>query len=72
MSGIKGIEFIYLFVSAFIGLLFAEPINTLATNVANNSTGMASVLYSYIGVFYALCLIGLMIGALAGFFKARK
>ena len=72
MGKIKGMEFVYLFVAAFIGLLFAEPIAELATSVANNTTGMASTLYGYLPVFYALCMIGLMVGSLAGFFYSRR
>ena len=72
MAKVKGIEFIYLFISALIGLLFAEPIEELATSVANNSSGITATLYGYLPLFYALCLVGLMVGSLAGFFYSRR
>lgn len=65
----KGLQFVYVFVGAFIGLLFAEPIADIANAVANNTTGMASTLYGYISVFYALCCVGLMVGSLYKFFR---
>ena len=68
----KGMEFIYIFIGALIGLIFAAPISDLATDVANNTTGIASTIYGYIPLMYALCCLGLMIGSLAGFFYTKR
>ncbi len=72
IASIKGIEFIYIFVGAFIGLMFATPIGEMAADVANNSTGLAATIYGYLDEFYALCLMGLMVGSIAGFFYSRR
>lgn len=68
----KGLQFIYIFVGALIGLIFAEPIDTLAAGVAENTTGITSTIYGYLGTFYALCLLGMMVGSLAMFFYSRR
>ena len=68
----KGIQFIYIFVGALIGLIFAAPISDLAGDVANNSTGIAATIYGYIDEMYALCCLGLMVGSLYMFFKSRR
>lgn len=69
----KGIQFIYIFIGAFIGLLFVSPINQLVTDITtnNNSTGMAATIYGYIDEMYALCCLGLMVGSLYMFFRGR-
>ena len=68
----KGVQFIYIFVSALIGLIFAEPIGTLAADIANNTTGISATIYGYLDEMYALCLLGLMVGSLAMFFYSRR
>lgn len=69
---VKGVQFIYIFVGALIGLIFADPIGDLALSASENATGIASTIYSYLDEMYALCLLGLMVGSLAGFFYTRR
>lgn len=68
----KGLQFVYIFVGAFIGLLFVGPVGDLATSAVENSTGMAATIYGYIDEMYALCCIGFMVGSLALFFYQRR
>jgi ABC-type dipeptide/oligopeptide/nickel transport system permease component len=63
--------FVGVFISALVGLLFAPTIADEAASVANNTTGIASTLYNYMPVFYALLLVGMMIGSLYRIFKGR-
>lgn len=65
----KGITFIYIFIGAFIGLLFAPQVGTLAAGAVENSTGMSATIYGYIDEMYALCCLGLMVGSLYKFFR---
>ena len=77
---IKGIEFIYIFIGALIGLIFASPVQDLvnvvldvntSSGIANN-TGIEYTIYGYIPLMYALCMLGLMVGSLAMFFRGRR
>lgn len=70
----KGMQFVYIFIGSLIGLIFAQPIGDLATDVAANSTGITATIYEYIPVLYALCCLALMVGSIGLFFygKYRK
>lgn len=73
MAGRKSsIVFIYLFIGALVGLMFAPEINSMSDDAATNATAegytMAATIYGYLPTFYALCLVGLMVGSLYKFF----
>ncbi len=67
----KGIEFVYIFVGALIGLMFVNSIGDLSADAVNNSSGIASTIYGYVPAMYALCCLGLIIGSLYKFFTQR-
>ncbi len=69
MGQMKGMEFIYIFIGALIGLMFSGEIGNLATSAVENSTGIAASIYGYLPAFYALCCLGLMAGSIYKFFK---
>jgi len=62
MANGDGSVFVGTFITCIVGLLFAEDLHQMAQDIANNTTGLASTLYGYVGVFYALILIAIMAG----------
>lgn len=66
-----GMVFIWVFIAALIGLLFAPEINHQALLIYENSTNpsITNTIYEYLGTFYALGLLGVMVGAIWKFFK---
>ncbi len=68
---VQGIEFVYIFVGALIGLMFVNSIQVLADGAVANSSGIAATIYGYIPAMYALCCLGLIIGSLYKFFTQR-
>ena len=71
-NGSKMMVFIGVFISALVGLLFAPQISTQVTAVQtaiNDSSSLEHTLYGYVPAFYALLMIGLMVGSLYKMFK---
>jgi len=67
------ITFIFIFLTALIGLMFAPEISTQVTTVQtaiNDSDSLEHTLYGFLPAFYALCMIGMMVGALYKLFKS--
>jgi len=67
------LTFVGVFISALVGLMFAPEVSTQVTAVQtaiNDATALESVLYGYVPAFYALLMIGLMIGALVKMFRS--
>lgn len=71
MARMNGINFVYIFVGALIGLMFVGSIETLASDAVSNSSGIAATIYGYVPAMYALCCLGLLVGSLYLFFKSR-
>lgn len=64
--------FIGVFISALVGLMFAPEITDQVDAVQtaiNDSDSLEHTLYGYVPGFYALLMIGLMVGALYKFFR---
>lgn len=64
--------FIGIFISALVGLMFAPEISSQVENVQtaiDDNTSLEHTLYGYVPAFYALLMIGLMVGALYKFFR---
>jgi len=62
--------FIGVFISALVGLMFVSEIAQLSFDASNNTTGIASTVYGFVPAFYALLMVGLMVGALYRIFKS--
>jgi len=62
--------FIGVFISALVGLMFVSEIQGLSDGAVENSSGISATIYGYIPAFYALLMIGLMVGALYRIFKS--
>ena len=71
MARLKGVAFIYIFVGAFIGMLFAPTINSMASSLYNTTTGNAQIIWGNIGVFYAIAMLIFMIAGAIGFLRSR-
>jgi len=68
--GSSMLTFIGVFISALVGLMFVNEVTALCASAVTNSTGIAATIYGYIPAFYALLMIGLMVGALYKMFKS--
>lgn len=71
MANGDGSVFIGTFITCIIALLFAQDVHQIAGDIANNTTGLASTLYGYVGVFYALILIAIMAGTAMKAMRSR-
>jgi len=68
----KVMVFIGVFISALVGLMFAPEITAQVTAVQtaiNDSDSLEHTLYGYVPAFYALLMIGLMVGSLIKMFR---